>query len=88
MKSGRIHRSVSRSRRVLSRFFTPTAREGHPFDLPGFIASRVEALDVASFEDLGVDTYADEARCFSYRRSVHRREPDYGRYRHRPSRSI
>ncbi|PPD15595.1 MAG: polyphenol oxidase, partial [Methylocystis sp.] len=63
-----------------SRFFTPTAREGHAtFDLPGFIASRVEALDVASFEDLGVDTYADEARCFSYRRSVHRREPDYGR---------
>jgi len=63
-----------------SRFFAPTAREGHAtFDLPGFIASRVETLDVASFEDLGVDTYADEARCFSYRRSVHRREPDYGR---------
>ena len=63
-----------------SRFFTPTAREGHAtFDLPGFIASRVETLEVASFEDLGVDTYADEARCFSYRRSVHRREPDYGR---------
>jgi YfiH family protein len=63
-----------------ARFFTPTDREGHAtFNLPGFIASRVEALDVASFEDLGVDTYADEARCFSYRRSVHRREPDYGR---------
>lgn len=63
-----------------SRFFAPTARKGHAtFDLPGFIGSRVAALDVASFEDLGVDTYADEARCFSYRRSVHRREPDYGR---------
>ncbi|MBI1980096.1 MAG: laccase domain-containing protein [Methylocystis sp.] len=63
-----------------ARFFAPTDREGHAtFDLPGFIASRVEALNVASFEDLGVDTYADEARCFSYRRSVHRREPDYGR---------
>ncbi|MBM3576669.1 MAG: polyphenol oxidase family protein [Alphaproteobacteria bacterium] len=63
-----------------ARFFTPTDREGHAtFDLPGFIASRVEAMGAASFEDLGVDTYADEARCFSYRRSVHRREPDYGR---------
>ena len=63
-----------------ARFFAPTDRDGHAtFNLPGFIASRVEALDVASFEDLGVDTYADEARCFSYRRSVHRREPDYGR---------
>ncbi|MGD9542642.1 MAG: polyphenol oxidase family protein [Methylocystis sp.] len=63
-----------------ARFFAPTDRDGHAtFNLPGFIASRVEALDVASFEDLNVDTYADEARCFSYRRSVHRREPDYGR---------
>ena len=74
---------VARFREIdeaFARFFTPTGREGHAtFDLPGFITSRVEALDVASFEDLGVDTYADEARCFSYRRSVHRREPDYGR---------
>jgi copper oxidase (laccase) domain-containing protein len=29
--------------------------------------------------DLGLDTYAEEARFFSYRRSVHRGEPDYGR---------
>ena len=49
------------------------------FDLPAFIGARVAALGVASFEHLGVDTYADEARCFSYRRSVHRNEPDYGR---------
>jgi YfiH family protein len=63
-----------------ARFFQPSPRDGHAmFDLQGFIAARVEALGVASFEALGVDTYADEARCFSYRRSVHRREPDYGR---------
>ena len=30
---------------------------------------------------LGVDTYSDE-RFFSYRRSVHRKEPDYGRHVH------
>lgn len=65
---------------AFARFFAPSTRTGHAmFDLPGFIAARVEALDVASFENVGVDTYADEARCFSYRRSVHRREPDYGR---------
>ena len=29
--------------------------------------------------DLGLDTYADEARFFSYRRKTHRGEPDYGR---------
>lgn len=63
-----------------ARFFAPSPRDGHSmFDLQGFIAMRVERLDVASFEALGVDTYADETRCFSYRRSVHRQEPDYGR---------
>ncbi len=63
-----------------ARFFAPSPRAGHAmFDLPAFIAARVARLDVASFEDVGVDTYADEERCFSYRRSVHRREPDYGR---------
>ena len=28
---------------------------------------------------MGLDTYADEARFFSYRRATHRGEPDYGR---------
>ncbi|WP_159730913.1 polyphenol oxidase family protein [Methylosinus sp. Ce-a6] len=61
-------------------FFAPSTREGHSmFDLPGFIARRVEAANVASFENLRIDTYVDETRCFSYRRSVHRREQDYGR---------
>jgi hypothetical protein len=62
------------------RFFAPAARGKHfMFDLPGFIGARMAAAGVGHFEDLGIDTYADEARCFSYRRSVHRKEPDYGR---------
>jgi YfiH family protein len=66
--------------RAFARFFAPSPKAGHAmFDLPGFIASRVETLRVASFESLGIDTYADEARCFSYRRCTHRGEPDYGR---------
>jgi purine-nucleoside/S-methyl-5'-thioadenosine phosphorylase / adenosine deaminase len=36
---------------------------------------------VLIIDDIGVDTYSDE-RCFSYRRSVHRGEPDYGRHVH------
>jgi copper oxidase (laccase) domain-containing protein len=62
------------------RFFTPSDREGHAhFDLPGFIAMRAHEANVGSFEDLALDTYADEARFFSYRRMTHRGEPDYGR---------
>jgi YfiH family protein len=49
------------------------------FDLPGFIGMRLERAGVGTFEDLALDTYADETRFYSYRRSVHRAEPDYGR---------
>jgi polyphenol oxidase len=62
------------------RFFSPSPKDGHAmFDLPAFIEMRVSRLEAASFENLGIDTYADEERCFSYRRSVHKNEPDYGR---------
>jgi YfiH family protein len=63
-----------------ARFFSPSAREKHfMFDLPSFIGARLAAAGIGRFEDLGIDTYTDEDHCFSYRRSVHRKEPDYGR---------
>ena len=62
------------------RFFVPGASEGKSmFDLGGYIVSRLFELDLARVEDLGLDTYADETRFFSYRRATHRKEPDYGR---------
>ncbi len=63
-------------------FFIPSAREGHSmFDLAGFIRMRLENAGVLMIDDVGVDTYSDE-RFYSYRRSVHRKEPDYGRHVH------
>ena len=63
-----------------ARFFAPSIKAGHAmFDLPGFIGLRLEAAGVARFENLALDTYADEERFFSYRRATHRGEPDYGR---------
>jgi len=65
---------------AFEKFFTPSQRADHAmFNLPAFIASRIATLHVASFEDLGVDTYRDDARCYSFRRSTHRHEADYGR---------
>ncbi len=49
------------------------------FDLHAYIAQRAERAGVGRFQDLGLDTYADEERFFSYRRATHRNEPDYGR---------
>jgi YfiH family protein len=61
------------------RFFAD-AREGHArFDLEGYVAHRLAGAGVVRVETLGLDTYADERRFFSYRRSSHRGEPGYGR---------
>lgn len=63
-----------------SRYFRPSGKEGHAmFDLPGYVAGRLERLGLASVSGLGLDTYADEDRFFSFRRSTHRGENDYGR---------
>jgi YfiH family protein len=62
--------------------FIPAAREGHAmFDLAGLIRIRLENAGVLVIDDTGLDTYSDE-RFYSYRRSVHRSEPDYGRHVH------
>lgn len=62
-----------------ARFFKPSAKADHAmFDLPGLTVSRLEAAGVTA-ENLDVCTYADEEGFFSYRRTTHRREPDYGR---------
>ena len=63
-------------------YFIPADRAGHSmFDLAGFIRKRLENAGVLMIDDIGVDTYSDE-RFYSYRRSVHRKEPDYGRHVH------
>lgn len=62
------------------RFFKEARKEGHlMFDLPGYIASRLAQAGVKQVTITGHDTFADEERFFSYRRTTHRQEPDYGR---------
>ncbi|WP_333824478.1 peptidoglycan editing factor PgeF [Pinisolibacter sp.] len=63
-----------------ARFFRPSPRPGHAmFDLPAFIVMRLERAGVGRAENLALCTYGDEDRFFSYRRTTHRAEPDYGR---------
>jgi polyphenol oxidase len=62
------------------RFFAPSPKPGHAmFDLPGFIGMKAELSKVGRFVDLGLCTYSDPERFYSYRRTTHAREPDYGR---------
>jgi YfiH family protein len=62
------------------RFFTANGRPGHArFDLPAYIGARLEAAGIGEFASLGHCTYSEEERFFSFRRTTHRGEPDYGR---------
>jgi polyphenol oxidase len=64
-----------------SRFFATAARQNHAmFDLAGYIGARLTRAGITQIEDVGLCTYADAERFFSFRRSTHRAEADYGRH--------
>jgi YfiH family protein len=55
-----------------ARFFVDGARPDRwRFDLPAFCAAALARAGVARVIDLGLDTYAEPARFFSYRRATH-----------------
>ncbi|MFZ2995598.1 peptidoglycan editing factor PgeF [Sphingobium sp.] len=62
-----------------ARFFT-AGRWGHAqFDIAGYVASRLQDVGVRQIALLEEDTYTQPYRFFSYRRSCHSGEADYGR---------
>ncbi len=59
-------------------FVHPPGARAH-FDLPGFVARRLDRLELAAVDRSAPCTYANESLFFSFRRTTHRSEPDYGR---------
>jgi YfiH family protein len=61
------------------RYFVPSKKpDHHMFDLTGYIVDRLAKTDVQS-GTVARCTYAEEDNFYSYRRTTHRNEPDYGR---------
>ncbi|APL95789.1 peptidoglycan editing factor PgeF [Sphingobium indicum] len=61
------------------RFFS-AGREGHcQFDIAAYVAARLAGAGISQIELLDEDTYSQPDRFYSYRRSCHRGEADYGR---------
>lgn len=61
------------------RFFANGAPGKYHFDLPGYGLARLRAAGIGQAEWTGHCTYSDAGRFFSYRRSTHAGEQDYGR---------
>lgn len=59
-------------------FVAGLAADKRMFDLPGYIMMRLTSAGVQS-ENLALCTYANAGQFFSYRRSTHKSEIDYGR---------
>lgn len=61
-------------------YFEPSAKPGHwRFDLVGYVLKRIANAGVTRDDDLDLCTYAREDDLFSFRRTTHRGEADYGR---------
>ncbi|MEX0300266.1 MAG: polyphenol oxidase family protein, partial [Kordiimonas sp.] len=52
--------------------------EHYQFDLPGFVRDQLKSQDIRHIWNARIDTYKS-ADHFSYRRTTHLKEPDYGR---------
>lgn len=61
------------------RFFGLGRAGHHQFDLEGYVVSRLAQAGLTRIEALGLDTYSAPDRFYSYRRSTHCGEGDYGR---------
>ena len=51
----------------------------YQFNLEAYIIKRLDRLGLKNVDPLRIDTYSNQDRYFSYRRSYHRSEVDYGR---------
>ncbi len=65
--------------RANERFFT-AGKAGHQyFDIEAYVIHRLSSAGVGHIDSLGLDTYANSQRFFSYRRTCRAGESDYGR---------
>jgi len=74
--AGELSRNAGEARDL----FAPARRPGHfMFDLAGYVMRRCREAGIRHCDRVPADTLGEEDRFYSYRRSVLRGEPDYGR---------
>ena len=61
------------------KYFIRENSSKYKFNLKLFIKDKVFNLGIENVSTNGLDTYSNKELCFSYRRSIHEKENDYGR---------
>ncbi len=60
-------------------FFVPDEHNKYLFNICSYLMHRLQKAGIEAIEAIACDTYEDEERFFSFRRSTKRSEDDYGR---------
>ena len=60
-------------------FFFHKQKDKFLFDLRSYVNFKIKEFDIKHLENLDFDTYTDKENFFSFRRSRHLGEKDYGR---------
>jgi polyphenol oxidase len=61
------------------KFFQKNGNKGYFFDLRAFINDEILNLNIKNIENIEMDTFSNHKYFYSYRRSTHNNEGDYGR---------
>ena len=62
-----------------AQFFVQVSSDHYLFSLKDFIINKLKLLKITDICAINIDTFAEEALCYSNRRSVLKKENDYGR---------
>ena len=57
----------------------PKKRSKYTFSLEGYIIDKLSRLGIDSINSIRIDTFKEDHICFSYRKSLIKKENDYGR---------
>lgn len=70
---------LQQDERHKNHFKSSVKSDHYMFDLPAYLVSRMKAFGIGEVNDTALCTYSDAQRFFSYRRTTHNKEADYGR---------
>jgi len=62
-----------------AQFFIQVSPDRYLFSLKDFIINKLKLLKISDICAINIDTFTEETLCFSNRRSVLKKENDYGR---------